>query len=197
MEYLLTNIEVILLHIVNEKPSYAYEIDKTIELREMKRWVRIGVASIYRVLIKLEEKGLVVSVNEKVGKMPERKRYYITKSGRKALAEVSKRLLSNLEWYYLDLNVGLESCNILTPMEISDCLEKRLAKVKANMSAMKEIYENEKKLNNRKSLIVKNLINLREAEVKILEDVLQDVAVAEDKTLQNAIYEIGLNSNVR
>ena len=49
MEQRLSNIEVVLLSIVNEKPSYAYEIDKTIDLRDMRRWIRIGVASIYQV----------------------------------------------------------------------------------------------------------------------------------------------------
>lgn len=179
MEQLLSNIEVILLHIVNEKPSYAYEIDKTIELREMKRWVRIGVASIYRVLIKLEEKGLVCSKNEKEGKMPERKRYYITDSGRAALVEVSKRLLFYLEWYYLDLNVGLEACNLLSPGEINSCLKKRLAKVRANIQGMKEIYTSEEDLKNKKRIIIKNLIYLRGAEEKILQDVIQKIGIDE------------------
>ena len=173
MEQVLSNIEVLLLYIVNEKPSYAYEIEKTIDLREMKRWVRVGVASIYRVIIKLEEKGLVYSQNEKEGRMPERKRYYITPSGRAALVEVSKRLLSNLEWYYLDLNVGLEASNSLPPGEIVNCLKKRLAKVKSNIKGMKEIYINEKELKDKKRIIIQNLILLRGAEEKILEEVIQ------------------------
>jgi DNA-binding PadR family transcriptional regulator len=53
---ILSNIEVILLSIVNEKPSYAYEIDKIIDSRDMRKWVRIGVASIYQVLKRLEER---------------------------------------------------------------------------------------------------------------------------------------------
>jgi DNA-binding PadR family transcriptional regulator len=60
----LSNIEVILLNIVNETPSYAYEIDKTIERRDMRRWAKVGVASIYQVLKRLEEKELVYSKNE-------------------------------------------------------------------------------------------------------------------------------------
>jgi DNA-binding PadR family transcriptional regulator len=176
MEQLLTNIEIILLYIVNEKPSYAYEIDKTIELREMKRWVRIGVASIYRVLIKLEEKGLVYSLNEKEGKMPERKRYHITDSGRDALKEESKKLLSSLEWYYLDLNVGLETSNSLPPGELIKCLRKRLAGVKTNIKRMKEIYESEKEMANKKRTIIQNLIHLRGAEERILQDVIQEIA---------------------
>ena len=179
MEQLLSNIEVILLHIVNERPSYAYEIDKTIELREMKRWVRIGVASIYRVLIKLEEKGLVSSKNEKEGRMPERKRYYITDSGRTALVEASKWLLSSLEWYYLDLNVGLEACSLLSPGEINNCLKKRLAKVRANIQGMKEIYTSEEDLKNKKKVIINNLIYLRGAEEKILQDVIQKIGINE------------------
>jgi DNA-binding PadR family transcriptional regulator len=85
MEQKLSNIEVILLSIVNEKPSYAYEIDKTIDLREMRRWVRVGVASIYQVLKKLEGKNLVYSQKEKEGSMPERKRYYVTGAGEEGL----------------------------------------------------------------------------------------------------------------
>ena len=175
MEQVLSNIEVLLLYIVNEKPSYAYEIDKTIELREMKRWVRVGVASIYRVIIKLEEKGLVYSQNEKEGRMPERKRYYVTDLGRAALVEVSKRLLSNLEWYYLDLNVGLETADSLPPGDIAGCLKKRLTKVKANMRRMKEIYTSGKELGDKKRVVIQSLIHLRRAEEKFLQEVIQEL----------------------
>jgi len=175
MEQLLSNKEILLLSIVNEKPSYAYEIDKIIELREIKKWARIGVASIYRVLIKLEEKGLVSSVNEKEGKMPERKRYYITYLGRKALIKEVKRLLSSLEWYYLDLNLGLEACGLLSPEEVSKCLNKRLAKVQSNMQAMKQIYEKAKGVPGKKRIIMKNLIYLRDAEEKMLRHIIQKI----------------------
>lgn len=178
MEHLLSNIEVILLSIVNAKPSYAYEIDKTIDLREMKRWVRVGVASIYRVLIKLEEKGLVNSHNEKEGRMPERKRYYITDSGRASLAESSKRLLSDLEWYYLDLSVGFETSDSLTHEDVDRCLKKRLAKVKANKKILKEIYLTNEVVD-KKGIIVKNLIHLREAEEKFLKEVIQELSINE------------------
>ncbi|MGI6491466.1 MAG: PadR family transcriptional regulator [Pelotomaculum sp.] len=176
MEQMLSNIEVILLNIVNEKPSYAYEIDKTIELREMKRWVRIGSASIYRVLIKLEKKGLVYSRREKEGKMPERKRYYITEPGKAALAEAAKKLLSQLEWYYLDLNVGFEASDGLTADEIVSCLQKRLTKVKSNIRGLQEIYNTEQGLSEKKRIIIKNLIYIRGAEEKILEEAIHNIA---------------------
>ncbi len=46
MVKVLSNIEAVLLSVVNEKPSYAYEIDKIINIRNVRMWVKIGVASI-------------------------------------------------------------------------------------------------------------------------------------------------------
>lgn len=171
----LSNIEVILLSIVNEKPSYAYEIDKTIECRDMRRWVRVGVASIYQVLKRLEERGLVYSKKEKEGKMPDRKRYYITEEGQKALAHASKRLLTNLEWYYLDLNVGLETSDILTQDELVSCLTKRLSIVKSNIKRLKEDFTLEQEMPYKKKEVVKNLIYFREAEERFLQEILQEL----------------------
>ena len=172
----LSNIEVILLSIVDEKPSYAYEIDKTIDFRDMRRWVRVGVASIYQVLKKLEEKDLVYSQTEKEGRMPDRKRYYITDSGKAALVEASKRLLSNLEWYYLDLNVGIETSGVLTPEEIANCLTKRLARVKSNIKRIKEIYSASNDKTFKRTAVTKALINFREAEENFLQEVIQELS---------------------
>ena len=168
----LSNIEVILLSIVNEKPSYAYEIDKTIDARDMRRWIRIGVASIYQVLKRLKDKGLVYSQKEKEGRMPERNRYYITEHGRKALVKAAKWLLSNLEWYYLDLNIGLEASDLLTVEEMKDCIAQRLAKVQANKKRMQEIYKAENESTLKRKAVIENLINFRAAEEKFLQSFL-------------------------
>lgn len=176
MGQILSSIEVILLSIVNEKPSYAYEIDKTIDLRDMRRWVRVGVASIYQVLKRLEGKKLVYSQKEKEGRMPERKRYYVTDNGKAALVEASKRLLSGFEWHYLDLNVGLETSDFLTPGEIAGCLKKRLARVQSNKRRLKEIYSTGKDAVFKKRAVIKNLIIFREAEERSLLEFLQELA---------------------
>ncbi len=178
----LSNIEVILLSIVNEKPSYAYEIDKTIDLREMRRWVRVGVASIYQVLKKLENKKLVSSQKEKEGRMPERKRYYITADGKTALVYASKRLLSGFEWHYLDLNVGLESSDLLTPTEMGACIEKRLFRVQANKKKLAEILEARNDIMFKKKAVIKILLNFREAEEKFLQELLAGLPAEQQKT---------------
>jgi DNA-binding PadR family transcriptional regulator len=179
MVQILSNIEVILLSIVSEKPSYAYEIDKTIECRDMRRWVRVGVASIYQVLKRLEEKELVYSQKEKEGRMPDRKRYYITDSGKAALIEASKRLLSNLEWYYLDLNVGLETSDVLSSEEMTNCLTKRLSLVKSNIKRLKENFSAGIEMPYKKKEVIKNLIYFREAEERFLQEILQEMSAGQ------------------
>jgi DNA-binding PadR family transcriptional regulator len=178
---LLSNIEVLLLSIVNEKPSYAYEIDKIIDLRNMRVWARIGVASIYQVLKRLEEKNLVYSKKEKEGRMPERKRYYITDEGKAVLIKASKRLLSSFEGYYLDLNVGLEASDLLTPGEMASCIKKRFAKVQSNIEKVRKMYADEKEAVFKKKAVIKNLIALREAEEMILKEFIRELSTVDEQ----------------
>jgi len=177
MRHELPNIEAILLGIVNENPSYAYEIDKTIDSREMRYWVKIGVASIYQALKKLEDKKLVFSQREKEGRMPERKRYYITTEGKAALADASKRLLSGFEWHYLDLNVGLETSDLLTDAEIAGCLKERLAMIRANKKKLSEILKAGNNEMFKKKAVIRSLLYFRKTEESLLNELLAGFTV--------------------
>lgn len=161
---------------VYESPSYAYEIDKQIEAREMRRWVKIGVASVYQVLEKLEKKGMLESKREKEGKMPERRRYYLTEKGRQELAIGAAHLLSGLEWYFLDLNVGLVCSGVLPPEKVNRCLAERLRKVKANLGKMDRMYQNSHTFGATRrqgQIVLENLLLFRQAEKAFLEKVME------------------------
>lgn len=108
--------------------------------------------------------------------MPVRKRYYVTEQGREALVEASKRLLSSLEWYYMDLNVGLEASDLLTPGEIASCLNKRLDIVQANKKRLKEMYGNASDAVYKKKTVIKNLLYFREAEERFLRELFQEMS---------------------
>ncbi|MEW6426387.1 MAG: hypothetical protein AB1523_16905, partial [Bacillota bacterium] len=108
----------------------------------------------------------------------------------KALAEGARRLLSGLEWYYLDLNVGLECSDLLSEAEIATCLQKRLAKVRSNLKRLRELSRAEGNYaggNNakggkfakkfaKKKAIIKNLSLFREAEENFLQAALATLA---------------------
>ena len=174
----LSNIEMILLSLINEKPAYAYEIEKMLVKRDMRRWIKIGVASVYQVLARLEKKKLLISRREKEGKMPERKRYFITDEGKKQLEEAAKKMLSEIEWCYLDLNVGLECSDLLSEEEFQKCLRSRLHKVKVNieiLSQKKLEYRSDQGELTKARAIMKNLILFRKAEQQFLEEFLKEL----------------------
>ena len=57
----MTNLEVVLLGLISERPMYGYEIEKVIREKGIRNWVNIGFLSIYAALKKLESKKLIKS----------------------------------------------------------------------------------------------------------------------------------------
>lgn len=49
-------IDLIVLGIIRQKPMSAYDIQKTVEDRNISKWVKISTPSIYKKVLQLEEK---------------------------------------------------------------------------------------------------------------------------------------------
>jgi DNA-binding PadR family transcriptional regulator len=168
---MLSRNEIILLSILNERPSCCNEINKIIKERNM-GWDMLGKYSTYQVLTRLRKKSLVYSKVEK--NLRKLNRYYITNFGRDALHEASKKLISNIEWYYLDLNIGFEASDLLTTEEIIKCLKTRLIRITSNLTKMKEdLVVNEMEF--KKKVIMRNLIYLREAEKYSIQESIKEL----------------------
>lgn len=173
---MLSNTELIVLNLVNEKPSYAYEIEKQIEARNMRHWVKISIASVYLVLERLYLKGYVEFDIEREGKAPERKRYYITETGKTELKKSVRILMVQMEWYYLDLNVAIEGSDILEPGELKECFAQRLEKVRYSLQKLNQSYQAQKSQKFTENSIIRSVILFREAEVRLLEEMLAELA---------------------
>lgn len=171
---MLSNVELILLSIVNESPSYAYEIEKQIEAKKMRHWVKIGIASIYQVLDRLQKQGLVSFKTEKEGRAPERKRFFITEEGQEKLRESVKQLLSHAEDYYLDLNVAIECADILDRETYHQCLNQRLEQVETALKRVKSML-NLNDQGTKGAMVMENLILFRTAERDFLKSLLQNI----------------------
>ena len=79
----MTNAELAILSLLVERPMHGYEIEKIIEERGMREWTDVGFSSIYYILKKLEEHGLVTShLEQPEGRGPTRKVYRPTEQGR-------------------------------------------------------------------------------------------------------------------
>lgn len=82
----LNHSEFVVLGLIAENPSHAYNINKRIEERGMRNWTNIGKSSIYRVIKSLEKKGLTDKWIEEVDNRT-LKVYNITEKGSRVLRE--------------------------------------------------------------------------------------------------------------
>ena len=83
---LLSHKQFVVLGLIAETPSHAYNINQRIEERGMRDWTAIGKSSIYRIMIELENTKLVEFYEEEVDHR-KRKVYTVTDYGAKILKE--------------------------------------------------------------------------------------------------------------
>lgn len=88
------SIETMILGALIERPMSAYEMDKTMEERHIRRWIRISSPSVYRNVIRLCDEGFADGVVVKEGEMPEKTVYTITDKGRKRFVELMREAAS-------------------------------------------------------------------------------------------------------
>lgn len=155
---MLSNIEIILLRFVKSSPSYAYEIEKMIEKRNIRNWVKIGGATVYQVLDRLCKKNLLEYKLEKEGNMPERKRYYITPLGNEEFLESAREKLRHYEHYYLDLSVGLACRHFLEDNEFKQIIKERLDELTAFIDNFNERFEQSRELYPTKRYLIREYV---------------------------------------
>jgi DNA-binding PadR family transcriptional regulator len=120
----MTNAELAVLSLVSERPRHGYEIEQVIEARGMREWTEIGFSSIYYLLKKLEQTGLVEGHLEEAGQGPARKVYRLTSAGRKALHAGLIDALSAPHRCYPPIQLGLAGLPGLPPTEVLAALHR-------------------------------------------------------------------------
>jgi DNA-binding PadR family transcriptional regulator len=119
----LTNAELAILSLVAEKPRHGYEIEQVIEGRGMREWTEVGFSSIYYLLKKLEEDGLVEGQLEEAERGPARKVYHPTPAGWEALHAGVIEALSVPQPCYPPLQLGLSNLPGVPPGEAIAALQ--------------------------------------------------------------------------
>jgi len=109
----MTNAELAILTLVAEKPSHGYQIEQIIEQRGMREWTEIGFSSIYYLLKKLEQKGLISSQLEEAELGPARKIYHITPQGVQALHVGLLEALSIPQPRYTSFSLGIGNLPVI------------------------------------------------------------------------------------
>lgn len=115
-------IDLILLGSLCQKPQSAYRLQKQVEARNLKRWVKIGSFTVYKKVIQYEKKGYVSSETIKNGNMPEKTVYSITPEGRCAFKEYMYKFASEETRIFLDFNAVIINLALLDKNEARECL---------------------------------------------------------------------------
>ncbi len=118
---MISNLEASVLGLICEGIHYGYELEKTIEERNMRHWTEIAFSSIYYVLKRLEKEGFITSKTENVGGRS-RKLYSVTPRGRAEMRDKVMELVSSHQSVPDPFDLGVGNLDKLTHEEILSSL---------------------------------------------------------------------------
>jgi DNA-binding PadR family transcriptional regulator len=120
----LTNADLVMLGLLAEEPRHAYDLEVVIRERGIREWTSLAFSSVYFVLNRLEERGLVRS--ERAAGGPKARRVYrLTEDGRSACVEGTRRLLVQLPHRPAPVLVGMANSALLPADEFVAALQER------------------------------------------------------------------------
>lgn len=115
-------IDLILLGMLQEQRLSAYDLEKTVEKRNISSWINISKTSIYNKVLQYEKKGYVTSETVKNGNMPPKTIYSITEQGKEYLLDGMKQNSKEVFRFFIDYNAILINMNILDKDERKELL---------------------------------------------------------------------------
>lgn len=122
----LTPAELTLLGLLVEKPRHGYELEEVIAERGMREWTEIGFSSIYYLLTKLRDRGLIAEAGEPArGKA--RKVFAPTPDGFQVCAQAAEQAIATLRPVFPPVLVGLANQPVIPPERLRAALDERAA----------------------------------------------------------------------
>lgn len=134
----LTDSELLVLGLVAEMPRHGYELEQIIEEREMREWTQIGFSSIYYVLNRLEQKGLIKA--DTPASVKARKSYRMTPEGRDTLIDQTLATLKVVHPTYPSLLLGMIHWAVLTRDQALDALRTRKGALAKELERIENIH---------------------------------------------------------
>ncbi len=168
----MSEIELVVLGLINEKPKHGYEIEELIEERGIREWTSIAFSSIYYVLKRLDKAGWVHWELATANRGLAKKVYSISDTGKLLLKQNIIEILSTPK-YGRSILLGLANLPVL---EIEEAI---LALNKYQYKLHKKLTLLETKLAEPSPFFVKEMFNYSitgiKAELAWLEDFLSSI----------------------
>lgn len=128
---MISDIEAVILCLIDTGSSYGYAIEKSIEISNMREWTEVAFSSIYTILRRLKKDEYITSARETVNGRS-RNIYLLTEKGRE---ELHLKLLANLS----------EKGKIISPFDVPVSYLNKLKKEEI----LKALQEYETSINDR------------------------------------------------
>lgn len=183
--YKLSHVAFVVLGLISEERCYGKIIDEKIEERGMRNWTSIGKSSIYGVLKKLENDGLVRSWIEELDNRMIRV-YNITPFGFEVLKKKIKIVLHN---YFgrndEDFYVAYSMFPYLSKEEQIEVFTHSLDKIKAHKKGLEEMLKKNEVFPMNVTGLFKHPIMILQTDIEFLEWVLEEIMKSKSKTESN------------
>ena len=134
----MTPSELALLGLLAERPRHGYELEEVIAARGMREWTEIGFSSIYYVLGKLRERGLVIERAEAPARGRPRKVYAPTPAGLQELVKGTEAAIADLHPVHPALLVGLANEPAIPPRRLVAALRARRFAIDRRVQSVRE-----------------------------------------------------------
>lgn len=135
----LSNKEIALLGLLTEKSIHPYAIEQEIKSRSMREWTDISFSSIYKILTKLEKKGIITSKINLSKNNISQKKYFITKKGKEAYKETISEILGEPEKIIYRIDLAISHLGLLPTSEAIKQLEAYRQKLIEGFNCYKEL----------------------------------------------------------
>ncbi|GCD95881.1 GyrI-like domain-containing protein [Embleya hyalina] len=126
MDRSLTAAELTLLGLLVEQPRHGYELEEVISERGMREWTEIGFSSIYYLLNRLRERGLITPTDPtRAAGGKTRKVYTATPEGHRECAAAAEEAIAELHPVFPRILVGLANVPAIDRERLLSALDRR------------------------------------------------------------------------
>lgn len=172
---LLNHAEFIVLGLIAEQSSHAYNINKRIEERGMRDWTNIGRSSIYRVIKNLEKRGLTDKWIEEIDNRTLNV-YQITTNGSRILME---QVFNTLK-YFIGKNdenfyVAFSMLPILTNEQLIEAFSYSIETIKNHIFELEKMLADNPNYPINVSGLFIHPIKILQTDIEFLETVLKEI----------------------
>jgi len=179
-KFLLNHAEFIVLGLIAEHSSHAYDINKRIEERGMRNWTNIGRSSIYRVIKSLEKKKFASKWTEEVDNRT-LKVYQITEKGTRIL----KDMVFNTIKHFIgkndeDFYVAFSMLPILSKEQLIEAFSYSIDIIKKHKNDLESMLKSNPYYPINVSGLFIHPIKILETDIAFIEWVLEEIKKGDD-----------------